>query len=166
MPAQINRGFRFVKNLYGGPPLVFSKKLGTGRTVYPGNLIVVGATVPTWMSVAVEASTALAGVVQAYTVMTASQASNVQFIPFLPGYVFECKNTGGMTASKIERFIGSYVDLEIPTATYHRVDTGASSKALMCIGVHPDDWGDTGIDKRLWVTIVPCRSNIVGTDNA
>lgn len=166
MPAQINRGFKFVKSLYGGVPLVFSRKLGTGLTVYPGTIIVYNGSAPTWMSIAVEAETALAGVVLAYTAMTASQASEIQFIPFLPGYVFEAKNTDGMTASKIEAFVGSYVDLEIPTATYHRVDTGAATKTLMCVDVHPDDFGDTGINKRLYVTISPNKSNIVGTDAA
>ena len=155
-PTQGNRGFRYVKNLYGAQPVLDRRPLVAGVTYYTGNVLTISGTSGS-ARLATEADTSVYGVC-VHSVGTAVAADRMLIYPLRGGNVFEARAAAGMSGGKPENYIGRVADLEIATATYHRIDTGAGTKTLIIVGYHPDDEGLATQGLRYWVTGVGTMS--------
>jgi hypothetical protein len=155
-PSQSNRGFRYVKNLYGAQAVLETLPVVLSVTYWNGNLVTISGTSGS-ARVAVAADTSVYGVA-AHALGTAVAGDTLKIYPLRGGNVFEAKAHGGLSGGKPENYIGKVADLIIPTATYHRLGTGASTKILMIVGHHPDDKAKATQGLRYWVTGVSVNS--------
>lgn len=146
--SQSNRGFRYVKNVYGGEPVMQTLPVKASVTYWNGNIVTINTSGSA--RVAVAADTSVYGVAAHY-LGTAAAADRLRIYPFRGGNVFEAIMHGGMSGGKPDNYLGDSIDLIIPTTTYHRAGTGASTRVFQCVGFHPDDAGKSTQGLRLWV---------------
>jgi hypothetical protein len=151
--AEVNYGFRWVSCLYGGPAVQVSRPVVVSTILKPG-LAVCQSYTSGSIRLAAEGDTSLFGVATHNLTTTATEGSTfTEVIPFLPGYIWEARAAAGMAGGAAEDTCGRFLDLEIPTTSRHRVDTGASTKMFVQVGYHPTDYEMTGQGKRLWMMI-------------
>lgn len=146
--SQSNRGFRYVKNIYGSEPVLETLPVKLSVTYWNGNLVTINTSGSA--RVAVAADTSVYGVAAHY-LGTAAAGEKLKIYPFRGGNVFEALAHGGLSGGAPANYLGNPMDLIIPTATYHRVGTGASTVILQCVGCHPDDAAKTTQGLRFWV---------------
>lgn len=153
--VQTNYGFRWVSCIYGGPPLQIELPVKVSQTLVNGCAVCMSYTSGS-IRLAAEGDTSLYGVITHNHTTSSSQGTTVAtIIPFLPGYIWEAKAAAGMAGGDVSITSGRFLDLEIPTTSRHRVDTGAATKMFVQVGNHPADDGGTSQGKRLWMM---CRT--------
>lgn len=159
---EINRGLRYIKNRDGGFSHGVSMPPVLAVTYHPGNLLCLSWTSGS-VRLAAAADTSLYGVVM-YTVPTAAAGDMVEVMPFTPNNIFEGRAHGGMSGGKPENYIGHYMDLIIPTATYHRLGTGGSTVVMICVGYNSNDKGLATQGLRYWVVGRSSKSQSLDND--
>jgi hypothetical protein len=147
--GQGNRGFKWIYNENTVAPSLVEMPMVAGVTYWNGNVVTVSGTSGS-VRLATEADTSVFGVC-AHTLSTAVAADRVLVYPFAHGNVFEVLAAAGMSGGYPPNYIGRTCDLEIPTATYHRIDTGAGTKTFQIIGYNPADKAKATQGLRYWV---------------
>ena len=151
--AQTNYGFSWVRSIYGGPPIQAEYPLKVSQTLVTGEIVCMSYTSGS-LREAVEGDTSLFGVMTHTVTTTATEGSTLAtVIPFAAGYIWEAKCAAGMAGGPPAVTIGRWLDLEIPTANRHRVDTGAAVDMFVQVGYNPLDKTSTAQGNRVWLMI-------------
>jgi len=173
MAAEINRGFRWLYNFGGGHMEVERLPVKISQTIYKGTIVNLSATSGS-VRVVAEADTSLYGVALHNKTTSATQKTEyLEITPFVIGAVFEA--VGAPSTMTMARrtatvgFMNLHADVEIPTASYCRIDTAAAVPTLRIVGWDQDEGGGedvTGAGRKWHVTIDPTFSQYQTTQEA
>lgn len=153
--SQVNRGFRWIKGSVGYPEIL-EMPMVLSVSYYTGNLLALSYTSGS-VKLAVEADTTLFGVC-AHSITAPAAGDKIQVIPLRSDYVWEVYASQGMSGSRWDNLVGRKVDHEIQTATYHRIDTGASTNMFIIVGGPEADRKAAFRSCRYWVRARPTIS--------
>ena len=170
MAAEINRGFRWLYNFGGGQPEIERLPVKISQTLYKGSVVNLSATSGSVRLVA-EADTSLYGVVLHNVTTSATEKTTFADIhPFVIGEVFEAVGAPStMTTSRRGgAFMNLHADIEIPTASYCRIDTACAVPTLRIVGwsTVAGSEDETGAGRKWHVTIDPTFSQYQTTGEA
>ena len=170
MAGEINRGFRWLYNFGGGQMSVERLPVKISQTIYKGTIVNLSATSGS-VRVVAEADTSLYGVSLDYKVTSATdKTSYIDVTPFVIGAVFEAVGAPATmtTGRRTGAFMNLHADVEIPTASYCRIDTACAVPTLRIVGWESVAGSEdvTGAGRKWHVTIDPHFSQYQTTQEA